>query len=75
MELPTIDCDLVGDDETEIHLTCCRPDVALCGERLYGKEEDEDAPVDCADCVKLDEADARCGAMFCRTRQRIRGER
>lgn len=53
-----------------IHLYCCRPDVAVCGEDLTGGEDvPEDEPGDrCIRCLFIDEANLPCGAAFCRLR-------
>jgi hypothetical protein len=54
-----------GDD---VHMVCCRPTVALCGDQLDGDfDDDGDSPVCVACVVRLDAGDP-CGARFCRLR-------
>jgi hypothetical protein len=59
---------LLGGD-SDVHVCCCRPNVALCGKDLSGYHDaDEEEPTDCIRCEVLDEADVPCGAPFCRLR-------
>jgi hypothetical protein len=64
--------DEVYDDQGDVHLYCCRPDVALCGEDLADGEDTDGEPADCIRCEVVAEAGVPCGAPFCRLRQRWR---
>jgi hypothetical protein len=68
---------LAEDGDQDIHIYCCNPDRALCGERLNGPlvVDDEDSDDDCIVCHSLAEMDVPCGALFCRLRSAWRGWR
>lgn len=56
-------------DENDVHVYCCRPEIALCGERLEGDFYDDEEPPDCIRCEVIYEALVPCGAPLCRLRR------
>jgi hypothetical protein len=49
----------------EIHIVCCNPRVALCGENLGGDFADDAEATTCTACVVEEEREAPCGAPLC----------
>jgi hypothetical protein len=60
--------EVFASDDSGVHVTCCRPGIALCGKRLEGEFCDDSEPTDCIRCEVIDEANTPCGAPFCRVR-------
>lgn len=61
-------------ESDQVHTICCRPTVALCGEKLDGVITSKDTPLTCTQCAILEEEFTVCGARFCRVRSWFRAK-
>jgi hypothetical protein len=60
----TIPSSTADDDYT--HVTCCDPDVGMCGADLSGGEwQDDSADVECPLCAIADAEALPCGDPYC----------
>lgn len=55
------------DSDDIVHLTCCSPDVAMCGEDVEGDKwvADEDDTPECLFCVFVCDNDLPCTVPGC----------
>lgn len=67
------------EDDAEVHYWCCRPNRALCGERLDPDDADDEGEADpatlCETCRWKHAVDAPCSALFCLRRRARRRRR
>lgn len=75
MSVETVTAPVAGrtDEPDLVHLYCCRPWLAMCGERLTGKRlgwDYPDGPDDCVVCLDLQ--DEPCTFPGCRIWSGIR---